>query len=56
MKGNFFEKSMKKFDKLTKQELSDLNGGVGLAPLVWFKLLPQPKGSKNKNPRGFVIL
>lgn len=47
---------MKKFEKLTKQELSHLNGGVALGPLIWFKLLPLPNGSKSKTPSGLVIL
>lgn len=46
---------MKKFEKLTTNELTDLNGGVALGPLLWFKLLPQPKG-KSKFPSGLVIL
>ncbi|MGQ7396089.1 hypothetical protein ACTGYH_10005 [Streptococcus suis] len=47
---------MKKFEQLTKQDLSHLNGGVALGPLIWFKLLPLPKGSKSKNPSGLVVL
>lgn len=46
---------MKKFEKVTTNELIELNGGVALGPLLWFKLLPQPKG-KNKLPSGLVIL
>ncbi|MFH6675982.1 bacteriocin [Streptococcus suis] len=44
---------MKKFEKLTKDELAYINGGVALGPLLWFNLLPK---SKSKNTIGLVVL
>lgn len=46
---------MKKFELLNKEELENFNGGVALGPLIWFKLLPQPKYNGN-TPKGLVIL
>ncbi|HEM4177338.1 TPA: bacteriocin [Streptococcus suis] len=45
--------NIKKFEELTKNELTLIEGGIALAPLLWFNLLPK---SKSKNTISLVVL
>lgn len=42
-----------KFEKLTRNELTYIDGGVTLSPLLWFNLLPK---SKSKSTFALVVL